>query len=186
MGVGVATSCSSYRYITVFEWIWVLLMTWKYQELATKSWFGTYNYSQKCMYESVNELFMYQCSKTLLFSFCFRAINMTLPPEVREGLLKVSGGDKKRKQAYEIVQQHPETRVDSWIKSLSHDLVKQADDTSECKHLYSLYPNHYKPLNDLLTKRWMAGWQMSNSQTIYVLHSLRLLLNVMCMYTQLF
>lgn len=78
---------------------------------------------------------------------------MTLPPEVREGLLKVSGGDKKRKQAYEIVQQHPETRVDSWIKSLSHDLVKQADDTSECKHLYSLYPNHYKPLNDLLTKR---------------------------------
>ena len=80
-------------------------------------------------------------------------MNLTLPPQVLHELKIATGNETGqgtvRRNAYDVVQTHPESRINRWVSLLPAAVVNKADKSDECIKFYSTFPTYYKPLANM-------------------------------------
>ena len=76
---------------------------------------------------------------------------MNMTDVMRTEIGKLSGDGAVRKSAFDISQPDPKSRIYSWVSNKKmHTNIHKADNTTECKEMFSKYTEYYKPLTYLL------------------------------------
>ncbi|XP_067941897.1 uncharacterized protein [Watersipora subatra] len=83
----------------------------------------------------------------------YQELDMKLPEEVVHSLNMATGNDNStnmaRRNAYDVKQSKPSSRINRWIKSLPAAAVHTADQSIECRRFFSTFSSHYKPLAEM-------------------------------------
>jgi len=86
--------------------------------------------------------------------FRYRELHLEVPEEVVQEMKRFTGaGDtqEKRKSAFDVIQSNPKGRITSWLKTLDHSMVKEAEQTPECSKVLQTFSKYYKPISELVT-----------------------------------